>query len=410
MASIDRHPPRPGDPRKRARWRARWRDPDGKQRTKVFDRKVDAEAHVTALEHRKRRGEYIDPDAGRITVREWCEAWRLMQAHRPSTMAQVESHFRLHLYPVLGRHELRALRPSEVQGWVTGMTERLAPRTTETVYRHFASSMNAAARDRLIGRTPCEAIKLPKPERAEVVPPTVEQVAAIADAIYPRYRCAVILAAGSGLRLGEVFGLHVDRIDFLRRTVRVDQQLLTPNRGPCYLGPPKSDASVRTVPVAEVVINELARHLQQFPAVDEFVFTTDDGALVRRPGFTDLWRRAVKRAAIEERITFHGLRHHYASALIAAGCSVKAVQKALGHGSASETLDTYSHLWPDDEDRTRQAIQTLWAPPAQDTADPSRVTVVSQHSMMGSRLESKVGLGSAENPAIWGFSSPEKLR
>ena len=54
----------------------------------------------------------------------------------------------------------------------------------------------------------------------------------------------------------------------------------------------------------------------------------------------------------------HDLRHHYASVLIAGGCSVKVVQKALGHAKASETLDTYSHLFPDGDDLTRAAVET----------------------------------------------------
>ena len=71
------------------------------------------------------------------------------------------------------------------------------------------------------------------------------------------------LGAGAGLRLGEVFGLQVDRVDFLRRTIRVDQQLL--RRGPVRLGPPKTPSSVRTVPVADVVLEELAEHMRRFP-------------------------------------------------------------------------------------------------------------------------------------------------
>ncbi len=60
-------------------------------------------------------------------------------------------------------------------------------------------------------------------------------------------------------------------------------------------------------------------------------------------------------------LTFHDLRHHYASALISAGCSVKAVQTALGHASASMTLDVYGHLWPGDEDRIRSAVVDVFS-------------------------------------------------
>ena len=73
-------------------------------------------------------------------------------------------------------------------------------------------------------------------------------------------------------------------------------------------------------------------------------------------------RRAVDGAGLSS-VRFHDLRHHYASKLIAAGCSVKAVQSALGHEKASTTFDCYGHLWPGDEDRIRAAVATAWAAP-----------------------------------------------
>lgn len=350
-------------------WLARWRDPDGAQRSQGFARKVDAERHLASVQHRMMVGEYVDPTAGRMTVRDWCETWRALQVHRPSTAEQVESYFRLHLYPTLGGRQLRSLRPSDVQAWVSDRSTVLAAGSVEVVFRHFASAMKAAEHDRIIGRSPCERIKLPKKAPAEVVPPTVEQVAAIAEAMQERYRAAVVLAAGAGLRLGEVFGVQVDRVDFLRRQVTVDQQLLTPSNGPAVLGPPKTSSSVRTVPVADVVVQELARHVERFPPVGGYVFTTEMDNPVRRGTFQAAWKRAT-RAAGAEGVRFHDLRHHYASALISAGCSVKAVQHALGHASATETLNTYAHLWPDDEDRTRDAIQALWtSEPADDVRE-----------------------------------------
>ena len=71
-----------------------------------------------------------------------------------------------------------------------------------------------------------------------------------------------------------------------------------------------------------------------------------------------VWRPAVKRAGLEG-VTFHDLRHYYASMLIRHNESVKVVQARLGHATAAETLDTYSHLWPDSEDRTREAVDVV---------------------------------------------------
>jgi integrase len=83
---------------------------------------------------------------------------------------------------------------------------------------------------------------------------------------------------------------------------------------------------------------------------------TSCGAEASAPRLPDLGRVRVTAAGLVTYVTFHALRHHYASLLIGAGCSVKAVQEALGHATAAETLDTYSHRWPADEDRTRDAV------------------------------------------------------
>lgn len=360
MASVERWKPKANDPKRRPRYRARWRDPDGRQQTRVFDRKVDADQFLATVEHRKLVGEYVDPNAGRVTLREYAEAWRARQVHRPATQELVESRLRLHVYPALGDRQLRTIRPSDVQALVTDRASVVSPRTVETMYRYLHSILRDAERDRLISRSPCDGIKLPRATKVEIVPPTVDEVAALSEAIAPRYRATISVAAGAGLRLGEVLGLQVDRIDFLRRQLRVDQQLLSPNSGPVHLGPPKTPSSVRTVPLADVVLEALAEHVRHLDPVDGFVFTTELDNPVRKSTFQAAWARANRDAGVKVR--FHDLRHFYASALIAAGCSVKAVQHALGHASATETLDTYAHLWPSDEDQTRGAIQAVLSP------------------------------------------------
>jgi len=107
-----------------------------------------------------------------------------------------------------------------------------------------------------------------------------------------------------------VLGLTVDRLDFLRRRLRVDRQLLTPAKGAPALGPPKSDASVRTVALADVVLQGVAEHLRQFPVgPDCLVVTYVDGRPVRRNRFGGLWRQSVARAGLAEAFRYHDLRH-----------------------------------------------------------------------------------------------------
>ncbi len=351
---------------KQATWLARWRDPAGRQRKRTFPRRVDAERFLTTTEHAILTGGYVDPAAGKVTFRDYAESWRAGQVHRATTAAHVETMLRRHAYPVLGSRPLSGIRPSEVQTWVkrlstgTDDNKALSPATVGVVHGLVAAVFKAAARDRTVTASPCEGTKLPKREPHRVVPLTTDTVHALAAAVPGRYGAVVVLAAGTGLRQGEVFGLTIDRVDFLRRTLTVDRQLvLLPGRPPFH-APPKTGASYRTVPLPQVVLEALAEHVRRFPVEPGgLLFTTAAGDPLRRTAFSaKVWRPATMEAGAPGAV-FHELRHYYASLLIRHGESVKVVQARLGHATAAETLDTYSHLWPDSEDRTRQAIDDV---------------------------------------------------
>jgi hypothetical protein len=134
-----------------------------------------------------------------------------------------------------------------------------------------------------------------------------------------RYKGVVVMAAGTGLRQGECFGLTVDRVDFLRRTITVDRQLILLASGPPQFGPPKTAASARTVPLPTIVGESLAAHLERWPAAfDGLIFTNERGDPLRRNRFGEIWRAAVSRAGLNG-LRFHDLRHFYASLLIRHG-------------------------------------------------------------------------------------------
>jgi len=352
MASIDKRP--------NGRWRARYRErPGGPQRARHFDRKVDAERFIARVQGQLLDGSYIDPNAGQTTLAEYATAWQKSQLHRPTTVMQVDAHLRNHVMPFFGDRPIASIRPSELQAWVRGRAEVLAPATVEVVYRIFAAVLNTAVDDRLLARSPASGIRLPRQTRHEVQPPAVEQVEALIETMPDRYKALVVLAAGTGLRQGECFGLTVDRVDFLRRTITVDRQLILPGSGEPQFGPPKTAASGRTVPLPKVVGESLAAHLERRPATENgLIFTNERGGPLRRNRFGEIWRAAASRAELDG-LRFHDLRHFYASLLIRHGESVKVVQARLGHASASETLDTYSHLWPDNEERTRAAVDLV---------------------------------------------------
>lgn len=257
MASIDKRPD--------GRYRTRWREYPGRpQKTRHFDRKIDAQQFLDGIRGDLAHGLYVDPAGGRTLFRTYAEEWRSCQVHRPSTAAQAETYLRLHAYPTLGNRPMGAIRRSEVQAWVKALSTKLAPGSVEVVYRWVSTIFKAAVGDRLIAASPCIRIALPKRADTEVVPLGVAEVEALAEAVPDRYRALIVFAAGMGLRQGECFGLTVDRVDFLRRQVRVDRQLIGVRAGVPEFGPPKSKAGFRTVPIPEVVATTLAEHLARY--------------------------------------------------------------------------------------------------------------------------------------------------
>jgi integrase len=371
MASIAKRPD--------GRWRARYRDDAGREHARHFDRKIDAQRWLDEVTAAVVTGQYVDPNAGRITFREYAEQWRAAAAavHRQATRDRVERSLRLHVYPVLGERPIGAIRTSAVQSLVTAAAGTLAPASMRAVYSVVVAVFGAAVRDRVVPSSPCEGVRLPEQRRRRVEVPPLDVLDALTTALPPRLAAVVPLVAGSGLRFGEVVGLEVGRLDFLRRReVAVVQQLATPDTGLPYLAPVKTPESERTVPLAQVTLDALAAHLSAFPAVEvevddrvdpradrhrrrpaRLVFTLDDGRPVRRNRWSELWTPAARAAGLPERTGLHVIRHLYASLLIRHGESVKTVQSRLGHASAAITLDTYSHLWPDADDTTRAAVE-----------------------------------------------------
>jgi integrase len=272
---------------------------------------------------------------------------------------------RRHVYPSIGDLKLAEITPSVIQAWVKRISETLAPSTVGVVHGIVSSCLKSAVRDRRIASNPCDGTRLPDVEPKRVVPLTDDQVRTLHSKIDPRFKALVHLCAATGLRQGEAFGLTADRVDFLRCVVKVDRQAVALAKEPIRFGPPKRPASYREIPVPRDVIDVLSAHIAAYGLGDDgLIFHADDGGFVRRSTFSaKVWVPAKKAANLPSDVGIHALRHYYASRLIRFGESVKTVQKRLGHASASETLDTYSHLWPDADDRTREAVADLLSQP-----------------------------------------------
>lgn len=374
MASIDK--------RANGRWLARWREyPGGPQKTKQFARKVDAERFLVDVEHRLMTGTYTPPAAGQVTVAAYAAEWLTRRTWAPLTRERIERELRLHIVPTLGQRPLASLRRAHVEEWAKTLRRAhveagkdampLAASSVNAAFRTLRAMLGAAVDDDRIPRNPATGAKVPIGADAPFVPLTAVEVRAVAHGAVEHVRAAVVLAAGTGLRQGELFGLVGDRVDFLRRELRVDQQLLSPDVGPPVLGPPKSRRSYRTIVLSDLVLDVLSAHMAMFGTGEHGLLFHADGSPIGRAPAWRLIHQATSAAGLDGR-AWHDLRHHHASDLLSKGVNPAKVAERLGH-DLKTLLTTYAHAMPKDDDRVRSIVDATLAGSAEDWLRTSAV-------------------------------------
>jgi integrase len=312
-----------------------------------FVTKGEARAYLASVETDIGRGSWIDPWAGRMSVRELAEEWIASDpTKRESTMAREELTLRLHVFPVLGEHRIERVGPQDVQRLVNSWGETYAPRTVKRNYEVVRAMFGFAVRNDWLARNPCRNVKLPLVDGTRRYDLTPEDVARIASQMAPAYRPMVWVGATLGLRWSEVAGLRVGRLDLVGRKLSVVEAIVRGIGGRNVFGPPKSRAGKRTMFMPTAVVTMLTAHLEEAGLAggerDALVFTDEDGGPLRYSN----WRRRVwlpaAKAAGCEGAGFHDLRRLNATTLVVGGIDVKTAQVRLGHADPRMTLAIYA--------------------------------------------------------------------
>lgn len=257
---------------------------------------------------------------------------------------------------------MRQIRRSDVEVWIKSMDAAgLAPGTIKTRYVNVRSVFRAAVRDRVIGTDPTDTVRLPRRRRADAAMsiPTPADVGLLMTAAEDGFRTFIALCAFAGLRLGEAAAVQLGDVDFVGAALAVTRQVQRVNGGAIDVRAPKY-GSERVVYLANGLVDLLAQHVADFGTIgdEQWLFTGEGDQPPHQNTVGYWWRKTLRVAGLSD-IKLHDLRHFYASGLIAAGCDVVTVQRSLGHAKATTTLNTYAHLWPTAEDRTRKAAQSI---------------------------------------------------
>lgn len=331
------------------RYRARYRDAHGRMHSQSFadKRKKDAVAWLDSQVAALIRNEHVDPKKARFTVGHWCDIWlEGYGTNRSSTVRQAKVHIKV-IKAAFGTTRVADVKPSDVKRWTTKLADQYAPSTVYATYRRFAQVMGDAVEDGIIPRSPCSRKTSPGQAKQRPYVATTEQVWALHDAMPEHLQVSVLLGAFVGLRVAEAAALRVSDVDFMRAVVRPAIQ---------YPAEPlKSETSRTAIPIPSELALMLAANVREYGG--QTVVTNEMG------GASSPWaiERAIRssRSQVEklpEDFRFHDLRHYLASLLIGKGCDVKVVQSRLRHANATTTLNTYGHLWPDNDESTRNAI------------------------------------------------------
>jgi integrase len=343
------------------RWQARYVGPDGIMRPadQTFTTKTEAQRWLTRAEAEILDGDWIDPNAGRVSFGEYAADWIDERPNlRPKSIRLYRYLLRGHLLPDFGNVPLNRITDSRVRRWRKELLDSgVSPVTTAKAYRLLKAVMNTAVSDSLIRRNPCRlkgAGQEHSPERPVL---SIAQVMDLADVIDPRFRVFLLLAVFGSLRWGELAALRRCDIDVETGAVRVSRQLTEQAAGRSIFGPPKSAAGQRTVIIPAAIIPDLAWHLARFaaPGDEGLLFTSSTGSLLHHSNFyRRVWMPALREAGLPG-VHFHDLRHSGNLLAAAAGATLRELMARMGHSSTRAAL-IYLH---DSDERQRKLAEAI---------------------------------------------------
>jgi integrase len=313
-------------------------------------------------------------DTQNLTVGRYLERWlpdSVKDTVKQTTFECYERLMRLHLQPTtLGSVKLKALTPANVRAlYREKLDSGLSPASVQRVHALLHKALKQAVNDGLVPRNVTEAVKAPRQSRKEIQALNPEQARAFLGAARgERLETLYLLAVHTGLRQSELFGLMWQDVDLEANRLSVRRILSAAKNGPIFTTP-KNDKS-RSVRLTPRAVESLHAHRKRQAEEREklgkpwrdhgLVFCTQVGTPLNRNNVhTRSFKPLVERASLPPTLRFHDLRHTFATLMLKGGEHPKVVQEMMGHSNINITLDTYSHVLPDMQDKAADRLGVL---------------------------------------------------
>ena len=359
-------------------WQATYRH-DGRVHNapQTFATKSDALAFLSITQADILRGAWIDPRAGKISVKDYANEWL---TRRPDLAVRTTELYRYlldsHVLPDLGTSTLAALAPSKVRGWHAKLAQTHAS-TAAKAYRLLSTIMRTAVTDGLILASPCKVVGGGTERAAERPVASLAEVDALASAMPERFRLVVLLAMWCQLRRGELLGLRRRDLDALRKNVSIERSRTFTRKGGSIVKEPKTSAGRRTLTIPTNVLAAIDDHLERFVAADAdaLVFTGKTGVPLTAGVLQKAWTKARESVARTD-LHLHDLRHTGLTLAAAAGATTAELMHRAGHASPNAAL-RYQHATKDRDRVLADALAEL--------ATPAKVVPIKAAKRNGSR-------------------------
>lgn len=371
MASIRKRTWAAPNGEEKTAWIVDYRDGAGARRFKQFPRRKDADAWLTTAAWEVSRGTHT-ADSQSITVKDAADIWvKAAEANdrERGTVQQYKQLRDLHIVPLIGAEKLSRLSAPKVEAFRDLLLETRSKAMAGKAVRALSRILGEAQRRGHVAQNVARDVKVARSsrERGKVVIPTKAELKALVDHADASLKPLIMVAIFAGLRASELRGLRWADIDLKGATLTVAQR--ADKYG--HIGPPKSDAGYRTIPIARPVVAELQTWKLQCPKGDlGLAFPNGEGGV---QDYSHLMKRRINplqikagvcdpvlvegkplldkkgAAVMRARYGLHSLRHAAASAWIAQKIDLKRLQVWIGHENIQLTLDTYGHLMADAE-------------------------------------------------------------
>ncbi len=352
-------------------WLVDYRDGAGKRRFKQFPRRKDADTWLTTAAWQVSQGVHT-ADSQSVTVKDAADVWvKTAEANdrERGTIDQYKQLRDLHIVPLIGAEKLSRLSQPRIEAFRDQLLETRSKAMTGKIVRALSRILGEAQRRGMIAQNVARDVKVARSsrEKTKVVIPTKPELRAMIEHAGEGLKPLVMVAIFAGLRASELRGLRWADVDLKGRTITVAQ------RADKYgvIGPPKSEAGYRIIPISAALVIELRAWKLRCPNGDlALVFPNIEGGvqdyshLTKRrfnplqiaagvcdPVLVDGVPKLDKKGAavMRARYGLHSLRHAAASAWIKQRIDLKRLQKWIGHEDISLTINTYGHLIEDGE-------------------------------------------------------------